>query len=227
MSWGDYWGSAGGLNVTGESGIELSYDASLYSPADHGITYLAATGDGYQPFGGSITNVPSYPAFSPNVVAVGGTTLTAPGGVYGSEVGWNQSDGFSCGGISQVENQPGYQQGLVINSGSSVVDQNGMRAVPDVSLNAATSVAVYDSFDFGSSTPWILGGGTSLACPIWAGLVGIGDQSADHGLGRSTGHARPCRPCTASTVTRRSTPAISTTSRPAPTTNIPPAPATT
>jgi hypothetical protein len=38
-----------------------------------------------------------------------------------------------------------------------------------------TGVAVYDSFDFPSS-PWIQVGGTSLATPMWAGLIAIADQ---------------------------------------------------
>ena len=37
-------------------------------------------------------------------------------------------------------------------------------------------VAVYDSYDFGQSTPWETVGGTSLAAPCWAGLIGIADQ---------------------------------------------------
>ncbi len=82
--------------------------------------------------------------------------MTAPGGVYSSEVGWNQGNGFSCGGISDYESQPSYQQGLVIHSGNNVVNQNGKRAIPDVSLNAYADAAVYDSYDFsGSSNPWI------------------------------------------------------------------------
>ncbi len=177
MSWGISWSN--GVSTVGENSSELAYDAALYSPASHGITYLAATGDGYQG-----ANFPTYPAFSSDVVAVGGTTLTAPGGVYGSEVGWN--DGFGdmgCGGVSVYESQPSYQQGLVIHSGSGVVNQSGKRAIPDVSLNAGAGVAVYDSYDFGTSSPWAPIGGTSLSCPIWAGLVGIADEiRANHGL---------------------------------------------
>jgi hypothetical protein len=41
-----------------------------------------------------------------------------------------------------------------------------------------TGVPIYDSYDFGTSTPWVPGyeGGTSLASPMWAGLVAIADQ---------------------------------------------------
>jgi hypothetical protein len=47
---------------------ESSFDSLFTTPSGHsGITFLAATGDNGQPSG--------YPAYSPNVVAVGGTTL--------------------------------------------------------------------------------------------------------------------------------------------------------
>ena len=37
-------------------------------------------------------------------------------------------------------------------------------------------MAVYDPFDFGSATPWVQIGGTSLAAPLWAGMAAIADQ---------------------------------------------------
>ena len=40
-----------------------------------------------------------------------------------------------------------------------------------------TGVAVYDSYDFGTSSPWSVIGGTSLATPMWAGLIAIADQA--------------------------------------------------
>ena len=87
------------------------------------------------------------------MVAVGGTTLTAPGGVYSSETGW----GGSGGGISGYESQPSYQQGLVIHNGASVVNQNGKRAIPDIALDADpnSGVAVYDSYSQGSAASWL------------------------------------------------------------------------
>jgi phosphoribosylcarboxyaminoimidazole (NCAIR) mutase len=158
-------------------GSETSNDSTmnsvLQSPSDHKLTWLAATGDNGSPSG--------YPAFSPNVVAVGGTTLTAPGGVYTSEVGWNGSGGS----ISYYESQPAYQQGLVIHSGTNTINPNGKRANPDVSFDAnpSSGVAVYDSYANGNTNPWIQVGGTSFSAPAWAGLVAIVDQiRANHGL---------------------------------------------
>ena len=54
----------------------------------------------------------------------------------------------------------------------------------------ARGVPIYDSWDFGASTPWVPGtvGGTSLACPLWAGMIAVADQGrAIAGLGSLDG----------------------------------------
>jgi hypothetical protein len=62
---------------------ETAYDPSTFvTPSGHtGVTFLAATGDDGE-FG-------EYPAYSPNVVAVGGTQLTTASNRYGTETGWS------------------------------------------------------------------------------------------------------------------------------------------
>jgi len=146
---------------SGESPSDLSEDSSFTTPAGHaGVTFLAATGDEGPPGG--------YPADSPNVVAVGGTTLTLDAnGNYLSESAWSGSGG----GVSTFEAQPTYQYGMVASYSTT------KRTIPDVSMDADpnSGVAVYDSYDFPTS-PWIQIGGTSLATPIWAGLIAIADQ---------------------------------------------------
>jgi subtilase family serine protease len=69
----------------GSPGAEHSFDTIFTTPAGHqGVTFVASTGDYGVPGG--------YPAFSPNVLAVGGTTLTVGGGnTYGSETGWSRA----------------------------------------------------------------------------------------------------------------------------------------
>ena len=86
----------------GEQAAELSLDSIFTTPAGHtGVTFLAATGDTGAPAG--------YPSYSPNVVAVGGTSLTLnSNGSYGSETGWSGA----AGGTSIYEPQPSYQAGL-------------------------------------------------------------------------------------------------------------------
>jgi hypothetical protein len=140
----------------GDFGGEKALDSMFTTPVGHkGVTFLASTGDSGTPGG--------YPAYSPNVVAVGGTTLTLDtSGNYMVETGWSGSGG----GVSTVEPQPSYQKGIVTQSTSK-------RTIPDVAFDAdpASGVPVFDTTDFGAKTPWEQIGGTSLACPCWAGII--------------------------------------------------------
>ncbi len=153
-----------------ESSSDTGLNSLFTTPASHGgVTFLASTGDSGSPGG--------FPAYSPNVVAVGGTTLTLSGNNYVSETGWSDSGG----GQSTYESEPSYQLG---------VQTSGWRQIPDVSFDADpnSGVTVYDSYDEGSSTPWVQVGGTSVASPCWAGLVAIGDQfRTSVGLGTMDG----------------------------------------
>jgi autotransporter-associated beta strand protein len=145
---------------------EASNDSHFTTPGGHpGMTFVASTGDTGSPGG--------YPAYSPNVVAVGGTSLTLSGNAYFSETAWALTvDGNgrhgTGGGQSKYESEPSYQTG---------VQSSTKRQIPDVSFDSDpyTGVAVYDSYNGGSS-PWYQFGGTSLAAPCWAGLVAITDQ---------------------------------------------------
>ena len=164
-------GVANAAKLPGVSAVSMSFggyeDASVNpgengyftTPSGHnGVTFLAATGDDGAPG--------LYPAFSPNVVAVGGTSLFLnPDNSYNSESGWYGSGG---GVSARIEPQPAYQSGLPYSN----------RSIPDVSFDADpdTGVAVYDSYDFGADTPWMQIGGTSLSSPCWAGLIAITNQ---------------------------------------------------
>jgi subtilase family serine protease len=150
MSWGG-----------GEFAGETAYDSYFTTPTGHsGVTFLASSGDSGAPAG--------YPAVSPNVVAVGGTTLyVSSQGTYLSESGWSGSGG----GISSYESQPAYQHGVVTQTTTR-------RANPDVAYDSSPSTGfpVYDSYNNPASAPWGEWGGTSAAAPQWAGLIAIADQ---------------------------------------------------
>lgn len=157
----------------GEFSQEAFYDSVFTTPAGHqGVTFLASTGDNGAPGG--------FPAYSSNVVAVGGTTLTVDSsGNYVSESAWSGSGG----GISQYESQPTYQQGIVRQTTTK-------RAIPDVSFDADpnSGVVVCNSFTYGTSNPWITLGGTSFSAPAWAAIIAIADQGrAQNGLGTLDG----------------------------------------
>ena len=145
----------------GEFSGEKTYDSYFTTPAGHtGVTFFVSSGDAGAPI--------SYPAASPNVVAIGGTTLSADSqGNYSSESGWSGSGG----GLSAYESQPTYQKGVVTQSTTA-------RANPDIAYdsNPNTGFPVYDSYNNGTVTPWGQWGGTSDAAPQWAALVAIADQ---------------------------------------------------
>ena len=145
-----------------ESSADATLNATFTTPAGHaGVTFVAATGDYGAPA--------AFPACSPNVVAVGGTTLATTGtdGTYGSEAAWSGSGG----GISAYQSQPSYQAGVVTQSTTR-------RTVPDLAFDAdpSTGVAVCDSYDFGPDIPWQTVGGTSLSAACVAGVVAVADQ---------------------------------------------------
>jgi hypothetical protein len=145
---------------------EATYDSVFNVP---GVTFVASTGD----YGASD---PEYPAFSPNVIAVGGTSLMFNAdNSYNSETGWgyySSSVGASIGsggGISLHEPEPAYQQG---------VQSLGMRTTPDVALVADpnTGAWIADTYNLDPSNPFEVVGGTSLSAPAWAALLALVDQ---------------------------------------------------
>jgi hypothetical protein len=144
----------------GEFSGETSYDSVFTTPSGHqGVSFVASAGDSGAPA--------QYPSASPNVLSVGGTSLTIDSaGNYISEVGWSNSSGATGGGPSAIETEPAYQAG---------VQSTGARGTPDVALVADpnTGVYVYDTYGYSG---WLQVGGTSLSAPVWAGLIGIANQ---------------------------------------------------
>jgi len=137
-------------------------DNLLAAGAAKGITFLAASGDN----GSSET---LFPATDPYVTAVGGTTLNLNtlSGQISSETAWSGSGG----GISSLFPQPAWQ--------TSTISSNGMRMIPDVSLDANPNTG-YKIYYNGS---WYIDGGTSAATPEWAAIIALVDQSrANNGL---------------------------------------------
>ncbi len=169
------WGLPEGVSVTAQD--EALYDTFLTTPAGHqGVTFVTSTGD----YG---MNDPEYPAFSPNVVAVGGTSLQLNAdNSYLSESAWgnggNTNGGTligSGGGASLSESEPSYQL---------AVQSTGYRTTPDVSFVAdpSTGVWIADTWNLPASNPWAIVGGTSLSAPAWAGLFALVNQGrADAG----------------------------------------------
>jgi subtilase family serine protease len=113
-----------------------------------------------------------YPASSPYVIAVGGTTLTFDtNGNLVSETGWSGSGG----GCSAYETANSAQSGF---SQYGQVNCNGRRATPDVALDAdpASGVSVYDSTRYQGQSGWWVVGGTSASAPMWAARSAVSGQ---------------------------------------------------
>jgi hypothetical protein len=166
-------------------GPEPAVDLSAF---DHpGIVITASAGDaGYlnwEEAGKSeeegYFDGPDYPASSPNVVAVGGTSLSlSKQHEWAGESVWNDEDGAGGGGCSARFNAPHWQ---LLASGWASVGCGSERAVADVSADADpnTGVAVYDSVPepegkAGEAAPeWTQIGGTSVASPIVASAFAL------------------------------------------------------
>ena len=103
--------------------------------------------------------MPSFPAESPNVLAVGGTDLyLTTSGAITSETAWT----------------PTTSGGTVWSGGGGVSQEFSGRKVPDVAYNAGVGMAVYDTF--GPDHGWVSIGGTGAGAPQWAALVAIADE---------------------------------------------------
>jgi subtilase family serine protease len=157
--------------------------------------------------GGTVIPFPTveWPASDPLVTGVGGTYLctdpaattarvvdtvdppvncqSASNPTGAAEIGWIDAGG----GFSHVFSKPAYQD--TQPAGSTAI--GAMRGVPDIASEASsrTGPLVYDTnagLGGGSnagSGGWYVIGGTSVACPQWAGMVAIADQINGGGLG--------------------------------------------
>jgi subtilase family serine protease len=136
-----------------------------YEPAyNHlGTAITASSGDaGY--FGGI-----EFPASSPHVTAVGGTSLTAASNRRGwTETAWD-SGGSGC---STVYAKPSWQH----DTGCTMRMLNDVAAVADPN----TGVAVFGPDSTGVSS-WIVLGGTSVAAPLIGGIYGVNGGSVKYG----------------------------------------------
>ena len=169
---------------------------TLIQAAIEGIGVYFSSGDN----GDESSNVgyvtTDWPASSPWVTAVGGTSLgVGANNTRVLETGWGTSN-YSCnsttlvctragwlygagGGVSKVFAEPDYQRTAGLNLTG--------RGVPDVAALADPQqgmlVGQTQTFPDGAYYDEYRIGGTSLASPIFAGLMALADQKAGHAHG--------------------------------------------
>jgi subtilase family serine protease len=171
----------------------------LESAAVQGIDVNFSSGD----FGDSAARVGfktvGFPGSSPFATSIGGTSLALNAdNTINFQTGWGTNlteiaDRISLGSPPVVPPANlGFQFGA--GGGTSLTFakpsfQSSLpgtkRLVPDISMLADpfTGVEIIETFDGQLSVGVI--GGTSLACPMFSGIMGIASQKAGHGLGQA------------------------------------------
>ena len=130
-----------------------------------GITYMAASGDS-----GTTLEPYSYPDYDPEVLMVGGTLTTFSGtNTRLTETAWSGSGGGWSTNTATFNTLPSWQHGTGVPTGTN------KRLVPDVALEAGNSPGAYFFYLNGAvSSAYV---GTSFACPVFAGSLGIAEQN--------------------------------------------------
>ena len=199
-------------------GFIKPYEDTILQGAAEGITINFSSGDdndeslvvGYQTV--------DWPASSPFVTAVGGTSLAVgASNNYLFETGWGtrstalRNGGFpgapgswlygSGGGVSRIFPEPSYQQGIVPQSVFTAQGHGAGRAVPDVSAlgDPQTGFLVGQTQTFFATSATAAGaryseyriGGTSLSSPIMAGIFALANQARDAAGKSDLGFANP------------------------------------
>jgi subtilase family serine protease len=174
-------------------GFVKPFEDTLIQAAIEGIGVYFSSGDSGD--GTSVNGfaTPQWPASSPWVTAVGGTSLgisstntrvietgwgtsnynSDPATLVSTRTGWLYGAG---GGVSKIFAEPAYQN-------SAKLHLSG-RGVPDVAALADPQtgflIGQTQTFPNGTYYDEYRIGGTSLASPIFAGLMALADQAAGH-----------------------------------------------
>ena len=135
---------------------EVGLDSHFVSKS--GAVFFASSGDN----GAGA----SWPASSPNVVGVGGTSISlSNSGTFVKESAWSGSGG----GVSAYEKEPAFQSGYLIPK------SGGMRAIPDVAYDADPA----SGFPIVHKGKWQEVGGTSAGAPQWAAIAALGSGASN------------------------------------------------
>lgn len=145
----------------------FNYDQYFKVP---NVTFVTSSGDS----GSGVL----FPASSPYVISVGGTSLKVDPrtGKRISETAW----AGSSGGVSVIEPATDQQKAYPLPN-----NPQQKRGVPDVSFNADpnTGYSVYNSMPNPQGEKgWLVIGGTSAAAPQWAALLALANSMAKRNI---------------------------------------------
>jgi hypothetical protein len=142
---------------------EKSYDNDYHHP---GVSIVVASGDADYGV--------AFPANSPYVTAVGGTTMSVASNARGwIETTWNNENIQGAGsGCSTLQPKPSWQK-------DTGCPNNRMDVDVAVVGDPFSGVAVYDSFIVTGKTlgGWVVQGGTSVGAPIISAVYALGGAS--------------------------------------------------
>ena len=161
----------------GSTAMDPTSEVLFKQMATQGQSFFDASGDA----GAFVGNV-QFPSDSPNIIQVGGTTMTdgsAPSYPWVSEIVWAWDSGpnvsaknaiSSSGGISTYFAIPNWQTNINFTASQG---SKSWRNFPDVAANADNCYLYTDDGTKGGG--W---GGTSFAAPLWAGFTALINQQA-------------------------------------------------
>jgi len=204
------WGGLGDIDQLAPN-LQKAYTHTFLQAVTQGIGIQFSSGDNGDELLNAGVRTVDFPASDPWVTAVGGTSLQVGStNNYILEAGWGTTSSKlvngswtapaylygAGGGTSTVFNEPSYQQGVVPASLAGYWGGNN-RVVPDVAMDAdpQTGMLIGETQAFPATGGRPAGnyysefriGGTSLASPLFAGMMALADQAS----GRTIGFANP------------------------------------
>jgi len=185
---------------------EVALEHSIFvQAATEGIGMYFSSGDSGDEVVNGLTPQPDYPASDPMVTAVGGTSLLLnQDNQRVAEVGWETSLDFvdysgdkavytgpvpgdfyfgAGGGTSTLFKQPSYQKGTVPTALAKANGSTPMRVAPDIAAVGDPYTGFYIGQTVDGAFEISAIGGTSLACPLIAGIQAVASQDRRFAIG--------------------------------------------